>query len=62
VADLPEMVRLMAKHQLGKTLTDAEVDDVAAFLRSLTGQLPQQHVTAPELPKSTRKTPAPDPS
>jgi cytochrome c peroxidase len=62
IPDLPAMVRLMARHQLGKTLTDAEVDDVVAFLRSLTGELPQRYITAPELPKSTRKTPEPDPS
>jgi len=59
---LPEMVRLMAKHQLGKTLTDGEVEDVVAFLKSLTGELPQQYISAPELPKSTRKTPKPDPT
>ena len=59
---LPEMVRLMAKHQLGKTLKDSEVEDVVAFLRSLTGELPQRYIAPPELPKSTRKTPKPDPS
>lgn len=62
VQALPEMVRLMGKHQLGKNLTEAEVDDVVAFLKSLTGELPQQYLSAPELPQSTRKTPKPDPS
>ncbi|MDY7228843.1 cytochrome-c peroxidase [Hyalangium rubrum] len=62
VQALPEMVRLMAKHQLGKTLKDSEVEDVVAFLRSLTGELPQHYLAPPELPKSTRKTPEPDPS
>jgi cytochrome c peroxidase len=61
VQALPEMVRLMAKHQLGKDLTEPQVTDVVAFLQSLTGELPQQYVAAPELPKSTRKTPRPDP-
>ncbi|WP_224247801.1 cytochrome-c peroxidase [Hyalangium gracile] len=62
VQALPEMVRLMGKHQLGKNLSDGEVDDVVAFLKSLTGELPQQYITAPELPKSTPRTPKPDPS
>ena len=59
---LPEMVRLMAKHQLGKDLAEPEVEDVVAFLRSLTGELPQRYIQPPELPRSTRKTPKPDPT
>ncbi|HEX8706328.1 MAG TPA: cytochrome c peroxidase [Myxococcaceae bacterium] len=59
---LPEMVRLMAKHQLSKDLTEPEVEDVVAFLRSLTGELPQRYIQPPELPRSTRKTPKPDPT
>ncbi len=59
---LDEMVRLMAKHQLGKDLTAPEVEDLVAFLRSLTGELPQRYLRAPELPRSTPGTPSPDPS
>ncbi|MDC0714542.1 cytochrome c peroxidase [Stigmatella sp. ncwal1] len=62
VQELPEMVRLMARHQLGQTLGEADVEDVVAFLKSLTGQLPQQYISAPALPKSTPRTPKPDPS
>ncbi|MFY1829735.1 cytochrome-c peroxidase [Myxococcus fulvus] len=63
VSELPTMVRLMAKHQLARTLTDAEVDDLVAFLKSLTGELPpREHIAAPPLPPSTKKTPEPDPS
>ncbi|MCP3098939.1 cytochrome-c peroxidase [Myxococcus sp. K15C18031901] len=63
VQDLPTMVRLMAKHQLARTLTDAEVDDLVAFLDSLTGELPPpERIAAPPLPPSTRTTPKPDPS
>jgi cytochrome c peroxidase len=62
VQALDEMVRLMAKHQLGKDLTQPQVEDVVAFLRSLTGELPSRYTAAPELPKSTPKTPKPDPS
>lgn len=59
---LPEMVRLMAKHQLGKELAEPQVEDVVAFLRSLTGELPQRYLQPPPLPPSTPKTPKPDPS
>jgi cytochrome c peroxidase len=63
VKELPTMVRLMAKHQLARTLTDAEVDDLVAFLKSLTGELPSRElISAPPLPPSTPKTPKADPS
>lgn len=63
VKELPTVVRLMAKHQLGTTFTDAEVDDIVAFLKSLTGELPGSEVlTAPALPPSTKATPKPDPT
>jgi cytochrome c peroxidase len=48
VKKLDEAVRVMAKTQLGKTLPDAEVNDIVAFLESLTGERPQQ--TRPKLP------------
>lgn len=63
VVELPQMVRLMAKHQLARTLTDPEVDDLVSFLKSLTGELPPaEFIAPPELPPSTAKTPKPDPS
>jgi cytochrome c peroxidase len=63
VKELPEAVRLMAKHQLGMTFSDAEVADIVAFLKSLTGDLPGGGlVSAPELPPSTKTTPKPDPT
>lgn len=63
VKELPTAVRLMARHQLGMTFSDAEVDDIVAFLKSLTGELPGPEVLAPpELPPSSRTTPKPDPT
>jgi cytochrome c peroxidase len=53
VATLPAAVRVMARVQLGRTLTDAEVADLVAFLASLTGQLPRDFVTAPLLPAAS---------
>lgn len=50
VATLPDAVRIMARVQLGRALTDAETTDLVAFLGSLTGQMPSSFVTAPILP------------
>ncbi len=48
VPTLDEAVRVMAKVQLGKDLTDTQVADIVAFLGSLTGEFPEQ--TMPRLP------------
>ena len=48
VKSLPEAVRVMAATQLNKTLPDNQVQDIVAFLESLTGEFPQQ--TMPRLP------------
>jgi cytochrome c peroxidase len=48
VKTLPEAVRVMAATQLNKTLPDAQVDDIVAFLLALSGPFPQQ--TMPRLP------------
>jgi cytochrome c peroxidase len=50
VATLSQAVRIMAKVQLGKILSDREVAEIVAFLDSLTGRLPGDFVTAPVLP------------
>lgn len=41
VEDLPEAVRVMAKTQLNKDLSDNDVKALVAFLEALTGDLPQ---------------------
>ena len=50
VATLPEAVNVMARVQLGVTLSDADTRDIVAFLESLTGKLPANFATAPVLP------------
>jgi cytochrome c peroxidase len=45
---LDEAVRVMARTQLNKSLTDEQVRDIVAFLNGLTGEFPQQ--TMPRLP------------
>lgn len=48
VKTIPEVVRLMAKVQLGKDLTEPQVADISAFLASLTGEFPRE--VMPRLP------------
>jgi cytochrome c peroxidase len=52
VRSLPEAVRIMAKVQLGRALSDQDTADIVAFLGSLTGKLPLGFVDAPILPAS----------
>ena len=47
VKTLPEAVRIMAKVQLGKTLSDQQTNEIVAFLGSLTGKLPQNFANVP---------------
>jgi cytochrome c peroxidase len=50
VATLPEAVRVMAKVQSGKTLSDKQVDHIVRFLEALTGKLPENFAVPPTLP------------
>jgi cytochrome c peroxidase len=50
VATLADAVRVMARVQLGLKLSDPEVNDIVAFLGSLTGNLPPEFAAAPVLP------------
>jgi cytochrome c peroxidase len=50
VATLPEAINVMARVQLGATLSDNETTEIVAFLESLTGDLPTNFVTEPTLP------------
>jgi cytochrome c peroxidase len=47
VDDLGQAVRLMGKLQLGQDLSPAQIQDVVAFLRSLTGSVPKQFAAEP---------------
>ena len=59
VWSLEEAVAVMGVSQLGADLSDDQVDDIAAFLRTLTGEIPE--VVHPVLPPSTDATPRPEP-
>jgi len=51
VNNLSESVRIMAKLQLNKTLSEEEVKDIVAFLGALTGEYPE--ITMPRLPATS---------
>lgn len=54
---LEEAVAVMSSTQLGATLTDQEVAEIVAFLKTLTGRQPA--VTLPTLPVESPDTPRP---
>lgn len=53
VPTLEEMVKVMAKTQLNATLKEEQVADIVAFLKTLTGEFPEQ--TMPRLPTTPGK-------
>lgn len=56
---LSEAVRTMGRIQLGKTFSDEETGQVVAFLKTLSGDMPQFNL--PALPPSSDATPRPTP-
>lgn len=56
--DLRQAVATMAAVQLDAKLKDQEIDDLTAFLKTLTGQVPK--IEYPSLPLQTADTPRPD--
>ncbi len=58
-ATLSEAVDIMGRLQLGKKFENTEIDQVVAFLKTLTGDQPA--FVLPILPPSTDKTPQPAP-
>ena len=50
INSLHDMVLFMSENMLDTELNSDEADDIAAFLHTLTGELPQDFMTAPDLP------------
>ncbi len=50
VTDLGEAVKIIAKLQLNRDLTEDEVKDIVTFLKTLTGTVPAEFTRAPEMP------------
>ena len=59
VWSLKQAVAVMGASQLASSLSDKEEDDIVAFLKTLTGEVPR--VDIPTLPPSTNETPKPVP-
>jgi cytochrome c peroxidase len=59
VWDLRQAVAIMGVSQLGQELDDQQIDDITAFLKTLTGVQPQ--VDYPILPPNSADTPQPQP-
>jgi|SRR5690554_212101 len=57
---LRDAVSIMNELQFGKKLGDQELDDIVAFLGSLTGELPESARVVPILPPSSATTSRPD--
>ena len=58
-ATLEQAVDTMGRLQLGRTYSKDEIGQIVAFLKTLTGELPQ--IAMPILPPSSNETPRPDP-
>lgn len=52
VWELDKAVNIMAKAQLGKTLAPEDTENIVAFLKALSGNVPESARTMPELPIS----------
>ena len=50
VSQLQEAIWIMGKVQLGKDLTKPELEGIATFLKSLTGEIPENAIKVPLLP------------
>jgi cytochrome c peroxidase len=50
ITDLGQAVKIIAKLQLSKDLTDQEVQEIVTFLKTLTGTVPAELAIIPEMP------------
>ena len=60
IPDLASAVRSMARLQLGRQLSDAQVTSIVTFLGTLTGAPPADYIAKPVLPRAGPNTPKPD--
>ena len=50
IKDLDKAIQIMAKGQLNKELTPDQINDIAIFMRTLTGEVPSEAKQAPAMP------------
>jgi cytochrome c peroxidase len=60
VGTLTEAIERMAEYQVGKKLTDSQIQSIVTWLKSLTGVLPADYIKPPKLPPSSPRTPKPE--
>lgn len=60
VWELEKAVAIMGEAQLGKQLPQSEVDNISAFLKTLSGKVPESARMLPELPPSVSANSRPD--
>ena len=60
VESLNEMTAKMAEYQLGRELSDEEVDSIVTFLGALKGRIDESFIAKPELPEDGPNTPGAD--
>jgi len=53
-ANLHDAIKLMAYHQLGITLAPEEINSIAIWMRSMTGEIDPAYITAPEMPPAAK--------
>jgi cytochrome c peroxidase len=51
---LEEAVKMMAVYQLNKELSDADVQSIVTWLKTLTGPIPTDYVKKPDLPEASK--------
>jgi cytochrome c peroxidase len=56
---LKDAIRTMGRYQVGVLLSDQEVDAIASWMRSMTGEPDPVYIAMPKLPPSTARTPKP---
>ena len=60
VWELDKAIAIMGEAQLGKQLPQSEVDNISAFLKTLSGKVPESARMQPELPPSVSANSRPD--
>jgi len=60
VGTLTEAIERMAEYEVGKKLTDSQIQSIVTWLKSLTGELPAEYIKPPKLPASSPRTPEPE--
>ncbi len=50
VSTLEQAVKAMGEYQLGRQLSDSDIQSIITWLRTLTGEIPKEYIKQPDLP------------